>query len=66
MLDMHIRPSELMGITDTYLAFCFDEACSYIVKRIQDGDEPILKKDVSKEGNKNISKPSDLYSKFSK
>lgn len=25
------RPSEIVGINDTYLAFCFDEACDYIL-----------------------------------
>lgn len=62
---MHIRPSELLGITDTYVAFCFDEACAYIIKKIEDGEEPIFKSNVSEnKTNKNISKPSDLYSKF--
>lgn len=63
MLDMHTRPSELMGIRDTYTAFCFDEACAYIIKQLQDGREPIIKT------NNNVeefvaSKPSDLYAKY--
>lgn len=25
------RPSEILGIEDNYLAFCFDEACDFIL-----------------------------------
>ena len=57
---MHIRPSELLGIDDVYTAFCFDEACAYIVKQLRDGKEPIFKKQ-----NENVvTKPSDLYGKY--
>lgn len=65
---MHIRPSELVGIDDTYLAFCFDEACAYILKRIQDGEEPIIKENQKgdKKVKNHISKPSDIYNKFKK
>lgn len=34
------RPSTLVGICDPYTAFCFDEACTYIVRQIEDGKEP--------------------------
>lgn len=65
MLDMHGRPSELLGIEDTYLAFCFDEACAFIIKNIQDGREPIKKDGMDKNGNSyKYSKPSDVYKKF--
>lgn len=63
MLDMHIRPSEVMGIEDAYTAFCFDEACADIVKRIKDGEKPIISKNVGTE-NKVYSRPSDLYKKY--
>lgn len=29
------RPSELLGISDSYTAFCFDEACMFILSRIE-------------------------------
>lgn len=61
---MHIRPSELIGISDTYLAFCFDEVCAYILKRIQDGDEPILRSTKKGAEPPHVSKPSDIYNKF--
>lgn len=60
MLDMHGRPSELLDIEDAYAAFCFDEACAFILKKLQDGEEPVIKDDKEKV----ISKPSDLYKKY--
>ena len=41
-------PSEVLGIEDEYTAFCFDEACDYIVKRIAKGDEPRYEKKKKK------------------
>lgn len=34
------RPSTFLGIEDTYTSFCFDEACAYITKRLEDGEKP--------------------------
>lgn len=34
------QPSEIMQIHDEYTAFCFDEACSYIVGKIKKGEQP--------------------------
>ena len=67
MLGMSCRPSEIMEIYDPYTAFCFDEACAYIVKEIQDGKEPIIKKEkLSVEAKpQSYKKASELYSKFS-
>lgn len=62
MLDMHCRPSELLEIEDAYTAFCFDEACSYIIKRLKDGEIPIAR--VREDGSKHYSKPSDFYKRF--
>jgi molybdopterin synthase catalytic subunit len=65
MLDMHIRPSELMDISDAYTAFCFDEACAYILKELKDGKEPIFKKESSNDSDNGIyRRPSDLYKKY--
>lgn len=65
---MSCRPSEIMGIEDLYSAFCFDEACAYIVKQIEDGKEPIFKeKKKDKEGKevpKSYKRASELYSKY--
>ena len=62
---MHTKPSDLMGIDDAYTAFCFDEACAVIIKRIQDGEEPKFTKGKRVDGyNKQYSRPSDLYKKY--
>ena len=59
-LGIHIRPSELLDIEDKYTAFCFDEACAYITKRLKDGD----KVNVKQQEKKVYKKPSDYYKKF--
>lgn len=58
---MHTRPSELLDIQDAYTAFCFDEACAFIISKIKDGEEPIIKVG---DKEKTISKPSDIYKKY--
>ena len=58
-----VRPSSLLGITEQYDAYCFDEAIAYIISRIKDGETP----DFSVKDNKgSIEKPrysrmSDMY-----
>ena len=32
-------PSEIMGISDCYEAFCFNEACLYIISELSQGKE---------------------------
>ena len=66
MLDMHIRPSDIMGIEDAYTAFCFDEACADIVNRIKNGEQPIISRNGGVNENRVYSKPSDLYRKYEK
>lgn len=62
LLNYPCRPSEIMGIKDEYTAFCFDEACAFIVKQLRDGKKPIMKV----ENDKIVyNKPSDLYRKYS-
>lgn len=60
MLDMHVRPSQIMEIDDVYTAFCFDEACALIVTKLQNKEIPIIKE----ESEVNYTKPSDVYKKF--
>lgn len=50
-----------MGIHDDYTAFCFDEACAFILAKMNDGEEPILKGEKPK---KSYSRPSEFYNKF--
>lgn len=67
MLNMQTRPSELMGIEDAYTAFCFDEACAYIISELQDEKEPIITTGKNKDNkNKHYCRPSDIYGKYEK
>lgn len=59
--DFNVRPSEVMGIEDGYTAYCFDEACAFIVNEIRDGKKPIMRVEHN---NITYSKPSDLYKKY--
>lgn len=34
------RPSEIIGLVGDYESFCFDEACAYILSKLQDEDSP--------------------------
>lgn len=44
------RPSEILGITDSYVAYCFDQACLYILMKIKDNIKPVFpSKDESPE-----------------
>lgn len=40
-----LRPSDVICAEDEYTAFCFDEACSYILGRLEAGEEPHFKKE---------------------
>lgn len=39
-----VRPSTLLDITDPYTAYCFDEACAYMVGEMEQGNEPQFRK----------------------
>lgn len=36
-------PSTFLGIYDPYTAFCFNEACAYIIQQMEKGEEPSFK-----------------------
>ena len=36
----HTRPSVLLCVEDEYTAYCLDEACAYILIRVEKGDKP--------------------------
>ena len=38
------RPSELLHIEEEYAAWCLDEACMFVKLKIDDGEEPVFKK----------------------
>lgn len=37
-------PSTLLDIDDPYTAFCFDEACAFIINKIEGGEEPVFER----------------------
>lgn len=65
-----IRPSKIAGIEDTYIAYCFDEACAYIQIRIDNEENPVFDKiDNDKKSKKRIKKnqrmlPSEIYERY--
>ena len=61
VFEFPCRPSEVMGLEDGYTAFCFDEACAFIVKQLRDGKEPIMRVENNHIAYK---RPSDLYRKY--
>ncbi|WP_111921125.1 hypothetical protein [Clostridium cochlearium] len=52
------RPSEIIGLTNDYEAFCFDEACIYIMNKMQEEDSPkprfIDDEQVNKQNNNDV------------
>lgn len=63
-LDLKIKPSEMLGITNTYEAYCFDECCAFIIKELKDGKKIKAQQKMEKGYARNYSKPSDLYKQF--
>ncbi len=57
-----VRPSEILEIDDTYTAYCFDEACIYILSKVEDGEKPNFKKFNKQEVKaKNYKSASEMY-----
>lgn len=65
-----IRPSKIAGIEDTYIAYCFDEACAYIQIRIDNEEKPVFDKIGDDEKSKKRIKknqrmlPSEIYERY--
>lgn len=46
------KPSSILDIKDNYTAFCFDEACLYIMARLENNDIPkYIEQRTKEEGN---------------
>ena len=58
------RPSEIMCIEDEYTAYCFDEACFYILHMIREGKKPKFRKE--KNVKVHYSSFSQLYEDYKK
>ncbi len=44
-------PSEILNINDDYIAFCFNEACMYILQQLNEGKIPKWKDKKSTKNN---------------
>lgn len=56
------QPSEILGIENSYDAFCFDEACVYIMYKLESGCEIKYQEEAKEE--KHYQKLSDMYKDF--
>lgn len=56
-------PSEILNIEDEYTAFCFDEACVYIMCELESGKTPCYI-EVGKEEPKHYSNFKDFYKSY--
>jgi len=51
-LKFNRLPSEILRIKDEYVAFCFDEACYYIINQMENKKKPHFFDEVSEDKNK--------------
>ena len=59
------RPSNILGIDDEYTSFCFDEACTYIMSKIDNGENPkFVVKNDSNSINRKARLPSEIYKHY--
>ena len=49
------RPSEILGVTEEYDAYCFDEAVAYIILKLEQGEQPKYKKEHTRATVKSMS-----------
>ena len=59
------RPSNILGIDDEYTSFCFDEACAYIMSKIDNGENPkFAVENDSNNINRKARLPSEIYKHY--
>ena len=51
----------MIGAEDEYTAYCFDEACLYILNMLNDNKKPIFDADATVHNNNHYQSSSDLY-----
>lgn len=54
-------PSVIIGIDDSYTAFCFNEACTYIKINLDKGETPIYPVETEKKEYSNFK---DFYKQY--
>ena len=55
------RPSEILDLANTYIAFCFDEVCSIINAWIEDDKKPFFKQETKTKKVVKYKSFSDMY-----
>lgn len=60
------KPSDIVGVQDTYTAFCFDEACAYIRQKLEAGEIPQYEENELFQKKQEYHSFSDFYSKLLK
>lgn len=53
-------PSQILRVTDTYVAFCIDEVCAYIIQELRDGREIKKEKKNNAPAKKEVKKSSSV------
>lgn len=49
-----MRPSQVLNLTNDYEAFCFDEACTFIINKLEEKEEPWFDDSEEQKNNDNI------------
>ena len=57
-------PSEILGIKDSYTAFCFNEACCELTLRLTEGEKPHYIEQDKKAETKHYSNFKDFYKQY--
>ena len=69
----HSRPSKILGIDDEYTAYCLDEACAFIISKIDNetmSTKLVKNNQAKKKESKKVEKkrtrmlPSEIYKKY--
>lgn len=55
------RPSDILGVTDDYAAYCFDEACIFLYNALEEGKELHFKGDGIDKKPKHYKTVSEFY-----
>ena len=43
------KPSDILHIDDGFVAYCFDEACCFIISQLEEGKRPFFMRELSGE-----------------
>lgn len=57
-----VRPSSLLGIENEYPAYCFDEACVFLMSHLDEGKKLQFEQEEQKPKKKHYNSVTDFYS----